>query len=476
MKSLILLALAPILALGGGCQPAVRSPYDMQQKFYSTFRSPGLAADQALRSAHYFKIAERRDLALRELSAAVALEPHNTRLLNALGACYDEFGDHATAQQIFNQSLSLDPDNAGALNNLGYSYYLAGNFEQSEAALQAALAKDPKNKRAQNNLGMVLCRIGKNDRALSLWQQQDGETQARDKLARVMASLGKPLAGDGAKSTSSSEIMLTASSTRTDRPPRREDRSPDLPGSNRPQTPERVLTQAPLPPSTVKSGEASAKIILPLEIIAKNSPQGDMTESVSPASGALRAEKPSTYSRTKIITVAAEKDQRSVGQGEEQIVPGMIENCHLLAQSREEKRPVPPRLVVKSAIPDANQTETCNLEIRNGVGARNLAKNMRRLLKQYGYNVAIARNHIDFGAPETVVYFRPDQEKVAKQINDRFLKANRLERKENLHPGIDVKIVLGHDLFQNNQNLAPFQASRLKPLLGPELALNFKNP
>jgi Tfp pilus assembly protein PilF len=478
MQPLLILVLMLILA---GCQPAVRSPYDMQQKFFSGVKNSSVSADQALRSAHYFKIAGRRDLALRELSAAAALEPYNIRLLNALGACYDELGDYTTAQQIFQKSLSLDPDNAAALNNLGYSHYLAGNLEQAETALQASLAKDPNNKRARNNLGMVLCRLGKNDRALSLWQKQDGEAQARDKLAKVMASLGKPLPADATSKAAPTAIVVAQSALpphKTGGRPERRVQTPDLAESSQPQSKPALVRAAKnsAPPPKAMPGGAPANIIMqPAALTEKVSPEV-IPESVSPTPVASTQEKPSSHSRAKIITVVAEKDQRlSVREGE-QTIAGRIENCQLLTQPQEQAQPAPPRAIVASAIPDLNQADVCQLEIRNGVGVKHLAKNMRRLLQHHGYNVSMTGNHIDFGAPETVVYFRSAQEKTARALNDTILKAKRLVRQDNLRPEIDVKIVLGHDLFQNNENLAPFQAGRPKLKIGPQLALNLYQP
>ncbi|MBM4288586.1 MAG: tetratricopeptide repeat protein [Deltaproteobacteria bacterium] len=191
--TMMFLGLCILAGVASGCQHAADPSLAMQKKFLSAVKVSSGEEEKALRSAHYYRLAGRYDLALTELSRAVAQEPGNPRLLNALGSCYDRLGNHAKAQEIYNQVLAQDAANLAALNNIGYSCYLAGDLVQAEQKFQAVLAQDPVNDYARNNLGLVWCKQGKEQEALRLWQKNEGEMAAREKLEMVLAQLGIPM-------------------------------------------------------------------------------------------------------------------------------------------------------------------------------------------------------------------------------------------------------------------------------------------
>ena len=194
MKSLPLLALGfSVLLLGSGCQHAVLSSSDMQQKFFSSLKNSSSGEESALRSAHYYTLVGRVDLALNELNHAIALYPNNVRLLNAVGGCYDRLGNYAKAREMYETALAQDAGNNLVRNNFGYSRYLSGDITGAETIFKKILADDPNDTLARNNLGLVWCRQGKEKEALSLWQKSDGDIQAREKLHQVLAYLGKPV-------------------------------------------------------------------------------------------------------------------------------------------------------------------------------------------------------------------------------------------------------------------------------------------
>ena len=86
------------------------------------------------------------------------------------------------------------------------------------------------------------------------------------------------------------------------------------------------------------------------------------------------------------------------------------------------------------------------IEIRNGTRSRNLAHQTRSLLSREGFNVGIIGNHIDFGAEATVIYYRPEGERVARVLTEIFPGA-KLTPDSRLNHGIAIKVVLGHDLL-----------------------------
>ena len=108
-----------------------------------------------------------------------------------MGNCYDKLGQYAKAQEMYERILTLDADNLLAKNNLGYSCYLSGDLSGAERIFQEILSKNPEYTVARNNLGLLWCRQGKESQALGLWQKTEGDIQAREKLAQVLACLGK---------------------------------------------------------------------------------------------------------------------------------------------------------------------------------------------------------------------------------------------------------------------------------------------
>lgn len=94
------------------------------------------------------------------------------------------------------------------------------------------------------------------------------------------------------------------------------------------------------------------------------------------------------------------------------------------------------------------------IDIRNGSGAKNMAHKARSMLSQEGFYVAHIGNHWDFGAEKTVIYYRPDAEKVARNLGDRFFPHSQLEQSAKLPKGVAVKVLLGKDLLQRDDLMA----------------------
>jgi Tfp pilus assembly protein PilF len=180
-----------LIFFGSGCQHLATPSLSTQKKFFESLKAANPEEEAALRCAQYYNLIGRSDLALQELRKAVASDSHNTRLLNAMGNCYDKLGQYVKAQEMYERILTLDADNLLAKNNLGYSCYLSGDRSGAERIFQEILSKNPEYTVARNNLGLLWCRQGKESQALGLWQKTEGEIQAREKLAQVLACLGK---------------------------------------------------------------------------------------------------------------------------------------------------------------------------------------------------------------------------------------------------------------------------------------------
>jgi hypothetical protein len=115
-----------------------------------------------------------------------------------------------------------------------------------------------------------------------------------------------------------------------------------------------------------------------------------------------------------------------------------------------------PRANPRAPITARELIET-TIAILNGNGIQDLARATRSRLSLEGYNVAAINNFRDFGVDRTVIYYRPDSEHVAAILNKQFFPGAELEPASRLTDGIDVQVVLGHDLCPRQQAAAPQQ-------------------
>jgi hypothetical protein len=97
---------------------------------------------------------------------------------------------------------------------------------------------------------------------------------------------------------------------------------------------------------------------------------------------------------------------------------------------------------------------TTGIEVRNGNGTQNLARQTRTLLELEGFEVSKIGNHIDFGAADTVIYYRPGAERVAQELIRQVFPQANLEPTEKLKDGVAIKVLLGLDLLDQPQTMA----------------------
>ncbi len=99
----------------------------------------------------------------------------------------------------------------------------------------------------------------------------------------------------------------------------------------------------------------------------------------------------------------------------------------------------------------APELEDTAIEIRNGVGVPGLAAKTRRLLSQEGFQVARIGNHVDFSTQQTVICYRPEAQKVAQALNAKFFQTSQMEQDPELPEEVDIRVILGRGLFQQQQ-------------------------
>jgi len=123
------------------------------------------------------------------------------------------------------------------------------------------------------------------------------------------------------------------------------------------------------------------------------------------------------------------------------------------APTLKEDAAQPPPSTAPTILTVADRLGTA-IEVMNGNGTRNLARRTRSLLSQEGFTVARIGNHLNFGAANTVIYYRPEAEKVARAVGATVLPRAGLEPSLKLKKGMDIKILLGADLRQRPQLMA----------------------
>jgi hypothetical protein len=128
--------------------------------------------------------------------------------------------------------------------------------------------------------------------------------------------------------------------------------------------------------------------------------------------------------------------------------PGKAPQKPPLTPPTPAKPPAPPPAPEKSGsgVLSAAELMGTAIDLRNGNGAQGLCQQVRARLSREGFQVASIGNHVDFGQEITAIYYRPGKEKVAQALKGKFFPGARLESGPNLSPGVDIKVILGHDL------------------------------
>jgi len=108
----------------------------------------------------------RRDEAIREYSAAIALEPEEAAAYNNRGIVYDDLGKYEEAIEDYSTAIRLDPVHAFAYNNRGIVYRKQGEHVKAVADYNKAVELDPNYANAYNGRGIVYKELGEREKAI----------------------------------------------------------------------------------------------------------------------------------------------------------------------------------------------------------------------------------------------------------------------------------------------------------------------
>ena len=367
--------------------------------FANLRQSPG-EISRLKHNTHYYKLMGQPELGLKEVELAHQQNPDNLQITDLLAQNYEELGKFEAARQLYQEGLNRHGPHAVLANNLCFSYYHEGRWQEAEACFRQTLDRDPGNVAARNNLGLLYCRLGRQDEARRLWQGAEGVAAAEAKIGQAMAALEMP------------ESAVYA-------------RSPE------PAPPAARATQAPTPKTAVSR--------LPAPIPAKpDTPAQPVTPKVS---AVHLATKPPA-STPAPVAASPQPEARKQAAIPQKVLAAKAPNP--VSQA------VQPRQTPLTA---AELADTA-IEVRNGTRANNLAHQTRSLLHREGFTVARIGNHIDFGAAKTMIYYRPGAEKIAQALGRTLFPPAGLEPSLKLEEGMDIKVLLGHDLLENPQFMA----------------------
>jgi Tfp pilus assembly protein PilF len=358
--------------------------------YFSNTHQSPTEVSRLLSNAHYYELMGRPELAIKELEQAHEQAPDNLKILNILAQKYEEVGQFEPARKLYQEALTKSAGHPALANNLCFTYYLEGHWQKAEKCYRQILAQDPNNEAARNNLGLLYCRLGRQDEARNLWQEAEGPAAAAYKTRQVLAVLEKP--DSPVYSEVSAPAPIPVAAVRQSSSAADKQSTPA-----QPLAPEKVamqLTPKPVPENLVPDD------VKPLDEVPLKPAPAEASPEASPA--------PATW-----------------------------------ANSRPRLAPLTAAELVGTAI-----------EVRNGNGWPNMASQTRVLLNREGFTVAKIGNHIDFGAETTIIYFRPESERIAQAVNRTLFPKAKLQSSAELQKNIAVKILLGADLLDRPQLMA----------------------
>ena len=133
---------------------------------------------------------------------------------------------------------------------------------------------------------------------------------------------------------------------------------------------------------------------------------------------------------------------------------------------QEAPQPVPAPVATSGSRPAyltcAELVDT-GIEVRNGTPAPHLAREVRARLSQEAFTVVKIGNHVDYGAAKTMIYYRPVALRVAQALQTDIFPMASLEPSDQLRDTVAIKVLLGHDILENQDVMARLHGDEAPP-------------
>jgi Tfp pilus assembly protein PilF len=141
-----------------------------QRRAESKRAQPAPACGARQRAA-FLRQQGRTEEAVAWYRKAIALEPGDAELHNAIGIVLREQGRAAEAEASFRAAISLVPNHAGAHNNLGNALREQGQLDEAVACYRRSIALAPDRPATYSNLGATLQQACRLDEAIICYRQ-----------------------------------------------------------------------------------------------------------------------------------------------------------------------------------------------------------------------------------------------------------------------------------------------------------------
>ena len=357
--------LGALLVLGSGCtRSGPGGAMEPQtETFFSQVRPASGDTARLMRNAHYYRLMGQPQLALKELEEASS--PW-LRIISRSSIpwprMYEELGEFSRAQKLYQEALSRVGANPALKNNLCYSYYLAGRWDQAQACFQEALAQRPR--------------------------QQDRPEQ-------------------------SWPAILPAGPDRGSAPPLAGSRGQCRGGGEGGAGPGRLGDETSRPPGPIPGRPAGWNRLRPprQRLRRRRPPRPRRRRRRLPPGGRSLNHPPRRWQNRRRLRFSPAAEPAGVTSPAAAPPTSPVPGNRKASCGRD---PAPTPAPARPRPLTAKELTETAIEVRNGTPTPGLAHQARSTLSLEGFNVTQIGNHIDWGAEVTVIYYRPEAQRVAQ--------------------------------------------------------------
>ena len=343
---------------------------------------------------------------------------------------YKLMGRPELALKELEQAHRQNPDNLKLINILAQNYEELGQFETARKLYQEALTRNGPNPALTNNLCFTYYLEGRYQEAETCFRQtlalDPNNEAARNNLGLLYCRLGRQDEArrlwqevEGSAAAEYKTRQALASLGMADRAVYAQRTAP---------APAAVAAVSPLPASTPGTLPSPAATLAPQKVAMQVAPQ----------------------------PVPEQPAPDLIKPGPEALPKPAPEQAPPAPAPRATSRSLPPYLTCAELVDTA-------IEVRNGTPAPHLAREVRSLLSREAFTVVKIGNHVDFGAEKTVIYYRPETQRVAQTLQTDIFPMASLEQSDQFRGKVDIKVLLGHDLLENQDLMARLGDGEAEP-------------